>query len=65
LRIRGGVMNMTNHPNRKKPAILTDKDRRNGAHGLRFDAHLAYLDGRLVRAKQLNRKADMLDKETV
>jgi hypothetical protein len=54
---------MTNHPNRKKPVALTAKDRRNGAHGLRFDASMAYPDSRVVRAKQLNRRAEMLERE--
>lgn len=54
---------MTNHPNRKKPDTLTDQDRRRGVVWLRYDASLAYLDGRLARAKELNRKADMLAKE--
>ena len=28
---------------------------------LRYEARLAYLDGRTKRAKELNKKADMLD----
>ena len=45
---------------KKKPVTLTAKDRKLGPDGLRYEAGWAYLDGRTVRAKQLNRKADLL-----
>jgi hypothetical protein len=45
---------------KKKPVTLTAKDRKLGPDGLRYAAGWAYLDGRTVRAKQLNRKADLL-----
>lgn len=48
----------------RKPVVLTAKDRKLGADRLRYDAHLVYLDGRNARAKELNRKADSLDRET-
>ena len=48
----------------KKPVTLTAKDRRLGAERLRYDARLAYLDGRNARAAELNLKADALDRET-
>jgi hypothetical protein len=49
---------------RRKPVALTNNDRRVGADRLRYEAHYAYLDGRSVRAKELHRKADLLDRET-
>jgi hypothetical protein len=42
---------------------LTTKDRLLGAEKLRYEAGWAYLDGRTKRAKQLNGKADQLDRE--
>lgn len=54
---------MTSHPNRKKSVTLTAKDRKMGSDKLRYEARLAYLDDRNARAKELNRKADMLDRE--
>jgi hypothetical protein len=49
---------------RRRPVALTNNDRRFGADRLRYEAHLAYLNGRAARAKELNRKADLLDRET-
>jgi hypothetical protein len=46
-----------------KPVVLTVKDRRRGVDGLRYDARLAYLDGRKARALYWNRKADALARE--
>ena len=56
---------MVSHPNRKKSVALTAKDRKMGADRLRYEARLAYLDDRNARAKELNSKADMLDRESV
>ena len=36
---------------------------RQRAEKRRFDAHLAHLDGRNVRARLLNREADRLDRQ--
>lgn len=47
----------------KKPITLTDKDRKRGVDGLRYDARLAFLDDRNAHAKALNRKADALARE--
>lgn len=46
----------------KKVVTLTSKDKKLGAEKLRYEAGWAYLDGRVVRAKELNRKADLLDR---
>lgn len=48
-----------------KPVTLTAKDRKMGVERLRYEAHLAYLDGRNARAKELNRKADALYREAL
>jgi hypothetical protein len=42
---------------------LTPKDRKFGSDRLRYEARLAHLDGRNARALELNRKADVLDRE--
>jgi hypothetical protein len=36
-----------------------------GVDRLRYEARLAYLDGRNARAKELNRKADALHREAL
>lgn len=48
----------------KTSVTLTQKDRRLGSDRLRYGARLAHLDGRNVRALELNRKADALDRES-
>jgi hypothetical protein len=50
-------------PGYEKPVTLTSKDRKLGARKLRNEAGWAYLDGRNARAKELNRKADLLERE--
>ena len=47
----------------KKPVTLTAKDRKMGVERLRYEARMAYLDGRNARAKELNRQADALYRE--
>jgi len=42
---------------------VTAKDRALGYDRLRFEARCAYLDGRNARARELNRKADVLYRE--
>ena len=49
----------------KKPVTLTARDRRMGVDRLRYEARLAYLDGRNARALELNRKADALYREAL
>ena len=44
----------------KKVVKLTDKDRRLGVTGLRYNARLAFLDNRIANAKYWNKKADLL-----
>ena len=47
----------------RKKVTLTAKDRKLGADKLRSEAGWAYLAGRNARAKELNRKADALNRE--
>lgn len=48
-----------------KPVVLNARDRKLGPDGLRYEARLAYLDDRNARARELNRKADALEREIV
>jgi hypothetical protein len=47
----------------RRPVVLNTRDRRLGVVRLRYEAELAYLDGRTARAKEWNRKADALARE--
>jgi hypothetical protein len=45
-----------------RPVPLSLNDIAREANKLRYDAHLAYLDGRVQRARELNRRADGLER---
>jgi hypothetical protein len=49
----------------RNPLLPTVRDLRRGVSGLRFDAYHAHLDGRTARAKELNSKADQIERDEV